>query len=455
MRNTFVHVSDAVLLGYALFVSVATSAIVYGFSAIQPVLVDVGAFSSDCVGGAVSGGQAGVPVEACEAQTSALATLYTVAATVLNCAVLPGGILLDAFGTRIMVCGALLVLAYGCVLIAVAPDAYDWFYIVGFGLISTGGYNAWVALVPLSVRFRRRSLIVSLFGGANPASAVALFAIAALASRVSFRFAWLAYAVLCVALAVLGALILPASIGDDDAVHGALGGDADETIALLNAPERGIQGGSDDKRAQRRLALRNAPVGKQLRSWQALGNLCYSIVIVLTANTYIGGAPDQLRTNSEATDTAGMLNVLNLVIALVGGAFSLIFGLLLSRVGPAWTALIVAAISVAAAVLGALTAALPIDAQYVTFVLVALSVPGLVSFASDFIEATFGVEHFGTMFGFTAGLVGVFGLLQLVFVQWAAADGNAVGANYDTVLWCLAALCAASSIFPIALFLFH
>ena len=119
---------------------------------------------------------------------------------------------------------------------------------------------------------------------------------------------------------------------------------------------------------------------------------------------------------------------------------------LLKRAGFAWTAACVSLVGAAAAALGALTSALPLDAQYATFVLVALSVPGAWSFASDYAEATFGLEHFGVNFGVVCCAVGLLGLLQVYFVQLATESGT-----YNGELWGLTALCLATLAFPIAL----
>ncbi|CAL1148168.1 unnamed protein product [Cladocopium goreaui] len=121
-------IQRAVIIGSAIYCCLVTAGTAFGFSALMPSLLKVGAFAKVCQPG----------IRSCNEQIARLTGMFTLASSLLNIFTLPSGAMLDALGPRATaaVFGGLA--TFGCWIYSLGPEN-DTNYTVGFILMSLSG----------------------------------------------------------------------------------------------------------------------------------------------------------------------------------------------------------------------------------------------------------------------------------------------------------------------------
>ncbi|EKD11887.1 uncharacterized protein L3040_009030 [Drepanopeziza brunnea f. sp. 'multigermtubi'] len=422
---------------YCLF----AAGIVFGYAALKPVLIREGIYRERCTQDELDR-----DVRTCYEQEIHLNLMFTVAAVVTNVAALPVGAVLDAAGPR--VCGIIgsIVLAIGALLFAFASQLPFDGYIPGYLFLALGGPFVFISSFQLSNAFPKNSgLILALLTGAFDSSS-AIF----LVYRMVYQWSegalklnkfFLLYLVVPVFILVAQVFIMPTAsyktVGElrkqveeqEDIIYDD---QVDENTALLREESRqhrqsvvseitdllGSKSGAKLVRQEEHKnqisgvygAMHGATVLQQICSpWFVLVTL-FTMIQMTRINYFVATIRPQYEYILGSYAKAVEINTFFDVALPVGGILSIPFiGVVLDSTSTVTVLSTLVSIATAIGVLGCLPYTW---AAYANISLFVLYRPFYYTAISDFAAKVFGFRTFGTVYGLTICLAGLFNFSQ-------------------------------------------
>lgn len=448
------QVSIAVV--YCLF----SAGLVFGYAAFKPVLVREGVYRDRCAQDELER-----DVRTCYEQEIRLNLMFTVAAVATNVAALPVGAILDSAGPR--VCGIVgsFMLAVGAALLALASRLPFDGYIPGYLFVALGGPFVFISSFQLSNAFPRHSgLILALLTGAFDSSS-AVF----LGYRILYQWSggaftlqrfFLLYLVVPAFILVVQVFLMPQAsyktVGElvtqaQEEEENVFEDQVDENTALLREECRqqrpsvasevdellGSKSGAQHFQQEEQKnqisgvwgAMHNHTVRQQVCSpWFGLITL-FTMLQMTRINYFVATIRAQYEYLLGSYDQAVQLNTFFDVALPVGGILSIPFiGLVLDRSSTVFVLSALVSMATLIGVLGCLPYAW---AAYANIALFVLYRPFYYTAVSDYAAKVFGFRTFGTVYGLTICLAGLFNFSQSAWdaLLHRAFHGNPVPVN--------------------------
>ncbi|TVY73391.1 Protein FMP42 [Lachnellula suecica] len=418
---------------YCLF----SAGVVFGYAALKPVLIREHVYRDLCTEDELERG-----VRTCFAQEIHLNLMFTVAAVGTNVAALPIGAILDTFGPRL--CGIIgsFLLAIGSVLFAFASPSFD-AYIPGYLLLALGGPFVFISSFQLSNTFPRHSgLILALLTGAFDSSS-AIFLVYRMLYQWSNGSFWpkkffLGYLTVPALILVVQVLFMPKAsyktVGElfnqiEDENSNGYDDQMDEHTALLRDEQRQHRDseitdllgskskGKNIEQEERKNAISGVwgvmhgkTVTQQILSpWFILITL-FTVIQMTRINFFVATIRPQYEYLLGSYEKAVEINTFFDIALPLGGILSIPFiGLVLDNTSTFFTLSALVTIATTIGVLGCLPYTW---AAYANISLFVLYRPFYYTAVSDYSGKVFGFATFGTVYGLTICLAGLFNFSQ-------------------------------------------
>jgi MFS family permease len=416
---------------------------VFGYAALKPVLIHEHVYRDRCTKEELEQG-----VRTCFDQEIHLNLMFTVAAVGTNVAALPIGATLDNFGPR--VCGIIgsVFLAVGALLFAFAAELPFDGYIPGYLSLALGGPFCFISSFQLSNTFPKHSgLILALLTGAFDSSS-AIF----LAYRMLYEWSdgyfkiknfFLMYLIVPVFILVVQILIMPQAsyktvgelVKQVEEEENVYDDQMDEHTALLRDERRirsirresviseienllGTKPGSKQVKQEERKnkisgvwgAMHGKTVREQILSpWFVLITL-FTVIQMTRINYFVATIRPQYEYLLSSYEKAVEVNTFFDVALPLGGILSIPFiGVVLDNTS---TSFVLSALVSIATIIGVLGCLPYMWAAYANISLFVLYRPFYYTAVSDYSAKVFGFRTFGTVYGLTICLAGLFNFSQ-------------------------------------------
>jgi MFS family permease len=435
--NHTVQVVTAVV--FCLF----AAGVVFGYAAIKPVLIREHVYRNLCTEDELKRN-----VRTCYDQEIHLNLMFTVAAVGTNVAALPVGATLDHLGPR--VCGIIgsIFLAFGAVLYAFAAELPFDGYIPGYLFIALGGPFCFISSFQLSNTFPKHSgLILALLTGAFDSSS-AVFLVYRLLYQWSdgdfkLRKFFLLYLIVPIFILVVQIFIMPQAsyktvgelVRQVEEEENIYDDQMDEHTALLRDERRircesviseiegllGKKPGSKQVKQEERKneisgvwgVMHGKTVQQQISSpWFVLITL-FTVIQMTRINYFVATIRPQYEYLLSSYAKAVEVNTFFDIALPLGGVLSIPFiGLILDNTS---TTFVLATLVTIATTIGVLGCLPYMWAAYANISLFVLYRPFYYTAVSDFSAKVFGFRTFGTVYGLTICLAGLFNFSQSGF----------------------------------------
>lgn len=407
--------------------------LVFGFAALKPILVDSGVYAELCPNGQAP----------CAEQDTRLNLLFIVASSVNNIAALPMGAFLDRAGPKITTMTGGVLFAAGCATFAVG-HVKGWLdtYLAGFTLLALGSPAVFLAQFHLSNTFPARSgLILGALTGAFDASSLPLcfykLAYFAIGHKPSLWTFWLSYTAVPILLIAQQLAFGPSqsylrpapeptpapperpSPRVRRSASGTRRPSASRRMSSsFSRRSYGIPDAAEDHEIKQLLdkrddgitgALFGRGVAKQiLSSWWLVMEVMV-IIHMTRINWYLATVNTQLVFYTGAADVASKLTDAFIFLLPLGGIVSIPFiGWLLDHRPTLDVVVLMAVMGLA---FGVLTLQSTVAPQLVGIGFIVVFRPLFYTAISDYAAKVFGFETFGTVYGLSMTVSGLFGLL--------------------------------------------
>src|SRR3989338_1246118 len=397
------------------------SGVIFGWPAVQSVMIAQGQYSELC--GAVGNAL-------CPARSLKFTSIFIAASSAFALVFWPSGYVLDRFGPRVSNVLGCALLLLGTLLFAFSDSkgSFDAF-LPGFVIMGAAGPNVFLSFLSLSNLFPdRKATVISLFNVMLDASAlifVLLQMIYQAAPSASLRALFLIFAAfpllsLLAAYWLLPRVSYPSPPGHEGFAEGGGG-----TNTNPFGPE-----------------LARSRLGLQVRSKAFIFGALFTAFQLLRVNFYIGTVNSQLAHLSPESGDAWTLAFTFVLPA--GGVLSIpIVGWFMDKCS---LTVAMMALSVAATAFGVFNAIPVLGVQAVTFVLMAFFRAFLFGGMSSYIVIVFGFDNFGQLWGLITSSSGLLNFAS-VAIEWATL--HSLAGNF---FWPNAGMAAVSAVliaFPI------
>lgn len=427
----------------AVVFCLVAAGVVFGYAALKPVLIREHVYRNLCTADELKKG-----VRTCFDQEIHLNLMFTVAAVGTNVAALPIGATLDHFGPKI--CGIIgsLFLAVGATLFAFAAELPFDGYVPGYLFLALGGPFCFISSFQLSNTFPKHSgLILALLTGAFDSSSAVFLVYRMLYEWSDGRFKiknfFLVYLIVPVFILVVQILIMPMAsyktvgelVRQVEEEENVYDDQMDEQTALLRDERRqrresvisqiedllGSKPGSKQVKQEDRKnkvsgvwgAMHGKTVKQQILSpWFALITL-FTVIQMTRINYFVATIRPQYEYLLGSYDKAVEVNTFFDIALPLGGVFSIPFiGLILDNTSTTFVLSTLVSIATMIGVLGCLPY---MWAAYANVSLFVLYRPFYYTAVSDYSAKVFGFRTFGTVYGLTICLAGLFNFSQSGF----------------------------------------
>lgn len=417
--------------------------IVFGYAALKPVLIREHVYRNLCTADELKKG-----VRTCFDQEIHLNLMFTVAAVGTNVAALPIGATLDHFGPR--VCGIIgsFFLMVGAILFAFAAELPFDGYIPGYLFLALGGPFCFISSFQLSNTFPKHSgLILALLTGAFDSSSAVFLVYRMLyewsGGNFKIKNFFLIYLIVPVFILVVQILIMPMAsyktvgelVKQVEEEENVYDDQMDEQTALLRDERRqrresvisqiedllGSKPGSKQVKQEDRKnkisgvwgAMHGKTVKQQILSpWFVLITL-FTVIQMTRINYFVATIRPQYEYLLGSYEKAVEVNTFFDVALPLGGVLSIPFiGLILDNTS---TTFVLSALVSIATMIGILGCLPYMWAAYANISLFVLYRPFYYTAVSDYSAKVFGFRTFGTVYGFTICLAGLFNFSQSGF----------------------------------------
>lgn len=403
----------------AALASLGCAGLVFGFSAIYPVLLEHGVFRDVCIEGQAE----------CEAQDLELATMFTIGTTAVNLWCLPGGFVLDKLGPKLSAMSSCLQVFVGCFCFALGgPGPARWLYYAGFLLLGIGGPSIFVSTVSFSSLFPRFPGLVTAFCvGCFDASSFVFYMLAGIiTSGVPFEWVFEGYSVVPCFFAICALLLWP------------------------HEPVLPVEEEDDEKDSagESFYSLQHLSLKQQVMSSEFC-LVAYAVSAhMLMLNFFIGTADAQLREYDPASEQA-LNKAFSLMLPAGGIVWIPLVGCVVDRcsVAGSWLVLWVASCGFMLTLFAYSVYPQMEATAYLAFTFFSFSRPLLYTITANFTGHMFGFQTFGTTYGLIFSLAGTFNSLVAVLKTFAQRSG------YQAVNGVIFAMLLMAAAFPTLLFL--
>eukprot|EP00928_Gymnodinium_smaydae_P045824 TRINITY_DN304_c0_g2_i3.p1 TRINITY_DN304_c0_g2~~TRINITY_DN304_c0_g2_i3.p1 ORF type:complete len:491 (-),score=77.97 TRINITY_DN304_c0_g2_i3:202-1674(-) len=369
----------------AILACLTNAGLAFGFSALLPVLVSLGAFHDAC--------SPSFPLhESCDAQLSALTGMFTLATSMLNVAALPSGAALDALGpSRAAVCFALLTAA-GCALFA-------------YGGPGPFGDFAYVGTLSFSNLFPAQKGLVcaALVGCFDASSAVFVFLGAAIRAGVPFAAVFGGYSGVPLVVALIAAVLWPR--------------------AAIDPPSAASSGAAATSAQAAVGRLRGCGIRQQVFSLEFFLLTQTVCILMVCINYFIATVFHQLQ-EIDLQNALALTQAFAIMLPLGGIVYAPLIGKLVDGFGPIvcygflWLLYIIFYLLMDLYALTHATAA-----AYAAFAVFALVRPFFYTLGASFTGEVFGFDTFGKVYGLVNTIAGLANLLIQPLTSLALVEG--------------------------------
>lgn len=358
-RDFFIVVSS-------IIVCLTNTGLAFGFSALVPSLLKIGAFHDRCD-----------TLKVCHQQVSCLTGMFSMTTSLLNIAALPSGAILDHCGPRATGTFFCMVVAVGCVIFSQGP-ANELAYTFGFLLFGVSGPCIFNCTLSFGNLFPARAGLVTaaLVGSFDASSAVFVALSLALQSGLSFGVTFSGFAVIPALGAVMALAWPKAPVEMEDEDFG------DEM------PQRSVQ---------------------SICSGSEFWMLAYTVSVTMVCiNFFIATAFAQMLHVTDSIEEAEKLNSAFAVFLPAGGiVFIPLIGLVLDRLGPTLGYFILqSTYGLFVLLMLCFYAGGGRISAIAAFACFAFCRPFFYSLLPAFCGQRFGFTHFGTIFGLLISISG-------------------------------------------------
>lgn len=355
--------------------------LVFGFSAIYPVLVDIGAFHGAC--------SIGTPMsQVCPNQKAILTGMFTVTSSLLNALSLPVGIILDRSGPRRTATICALSLALGCAMFGQGGEGAIGciIYYVGFVLLGVSGPAIFNCCASFGNLFpSKKGLVTSAMVGAFDASSAVFLILSTLMAyfKISFSDVFTGYAAIPSVFAFLFCKLWP-----NEQVE-----PTDDTEEVEVSP------------------LASLPLSQQIASLDFVLLAYWMASTMLCINFFIASAFPQMA-SVQPERARELASLFSTMLPLGGIVFVPINGFLIDTWGPKFCLVIlwVAYMCFAVMLQAYMWTSLEIFA-YIAFVMFSFCRPLFYTLGACYVGATFGFSTFGKLYGLSTCISGFTNLL--------------------------------------------
>lgn len=437
-----------VVLG--LFLVFAAGGVIYGFAALEPVLVRIGVFRERCPG----------HITGCAAQKLHLTLLYTVATTCMCFAVVAHGRLFDALGPRLDFAVAIAINTLGALLLGLTET---WPFAIWLAFAFLGGAAPGIAMgiSSLPKTFPAQlstinALISSLFDVS--AGVFYLMNLAFFHADLSLRsIAWF-YGGTVLILGAVEVALLPShrELALIQAQY------SDWEARQPQAVQRGdIQSAPDESqtpllqgRASLLAALNPQTFRESLRDTRFLFSMLFMSVLNLKNGFYIATFTQQADDVAHSSSAASALTTTFYIVFPFGGLLAVfVASWLLNTYRERDHAVFL--FTLALCLVHATLNMIPVVAtQYAAIAIFAVMRSLKWAAWNDFMQKRYRLEFFGSLFGLANVVVALSGLL-IYFFSWLAYQQRASKNQYllpNAILTAIELLCVA---FPLTLYRWH
>jgi len=440
--------------------------VVFGYAALKPVLIREHVYRDYCTEEELE-----KDVRVCYEQEIHLNLMFTVAAVGTNVAALPIGALLDHYGPRF--CGIIgsMFLALGAITFGFAQDLPFDGYIPGYLFLALGGPFVFISSFQLSNTFPKHSgLILALLTGAFDSSSAVFLVYRMLYEASNGGFGtkkfFLAYLVVPAFILLVQILVMPKAsyktvgelVKQVEEADNVYEDQMDENTALLRDERRqrresmiseiedllGSKPGSKQVKQEERKnkisgvwgAMHGKTVLQQICSpWFVLITL-FTVIQMTRINYFVATIRPQYEWLLNSYSKAVEVNTFFDIALPLGGVLSIPFiGLILDNTS---TTFVLSALVTIATVIGVLGCLPYTWAAYANICIFVLYRPFYYTAVSDYSAKVFGFRTFGTVYGFTICLAGLFNFSQsgLDALRHKVFDQNPIPVNIT--LLCMA-----------------